>query len=594
MDERRSSIARLVRSAWPCAMRRRHRPRRRHHEPLAAPARHAAGVGHGAARRRARLGRRRSSWRSGVSRLGLGRRRARAARRRHRHPGDDGRRGRPRPARPPGSLAHRRAGRARRHPPPAAGRPAAHRRVPALPRAASASPGGRASARSARTPTAAAPETARRCACGGCSRRPAASTSSSARSPPPASTCCPPTCAPSWPRCRTGCRPSRATASPPCSRPSSVTTSTRSFAEFDWEPLAAASIGQTHRARLRTGEAVVVKVQRPGIEATMERDLAALALLADLAQRRTSFGRGVRSGEHARPVRRGAAGRARLPARGRRDDRDGRPPRRRRHGPRADAAPPPVHPPGPRAGALRGPDGVEPRAAGADDDAEAPIRRASLRRAATACCCRRSTRCMRLGFFHADPHPGNVFVLADGTLGLIDFGAVGRLDPIQQAAHRRHVPGPRPARRRACCATASSGSPSVGDAASTGRAGARAGPADGRARAARRHDRPRPDAGARRRAGATSACACRPTSCCCRGRSSRSTARCACCRRAISLMSSAMRDARVARPASAVVDRDRLVRDELLAMLPHLRRLPERVDRILTLTRPRRAADARP
>ena len=59
------------------------------------------------------------------------------------------------------------------------------------------------------------------------------------------------------------------------------------FAEFDWEPLAAASIGQTHRARLRTGEAVVVKIQRPGIEATMERDLAALALLADLAQRRT-------------------------------------------------------------------------------------------------------------------------------------------------------------------------------------------------------------------------------------------------------------------------------------------------------------------
>ena len=41
---------------------------------------------------------------------------------------------------------------------------------------------------------------------------------------------------------------------------------------------------------------------------------------------------------------------------------------------------------------------------------------------------------MRLGFFHADPHPGNVFVLADGTLGLIDFGAVGRLDPIQQSA----------------------------------------------------------------------------------------------------------------------------------------------------------------
>ena len=79
------------------------------------------------------------------------------------------------------------------------------------------------------------------------------------------------------------------------------------FAEFEWEPLAAASIGQTHRARLRSGEAVVVKVQRPGIEVTMERDLAALALLADLAQRRTSFGRGSAVRRHARPVRAGAA-----------------------------------------------------------------------------------------------------------------------------------------------------------------------------------------------------------------------------------------------------------------------------------------------
>ena len=41
---------------------------------------------------------------------------------------------------------------------------------------------------------------------------------------------------------------------------------------------------------------------------------------------------------------------------------------------------------------------------------------------------------LRIGVFHADPHPGNVFVLNDGSLGLIDFGAVGRLDPIQQRA----------------------------------------------------------------------------------------------------------------------------------------------------------------
>jgi ubiquinone biosynthesis protein len=31
------------------------------------------------------------------------------------------------------------------------------------------------------------------------------------------------------------------------------------------------------------------------------------------------------------------------------------------------------------------------------------------------------------GFFHADPHPGNIFVLADGRLGLVDFGIMGRV-----------------------------------------------------------------------------------------------------------------------------------------------------------------------
>jgi ubiquinone biosynthesis protein len=41
---------------------------------------------------------------------------------------------------------------------------------------------------------------------------------------------------------------------------------------------------------------------------------------------------------------------------------------------------------------------------------------------------------LRAGYFHADPHPGNVFVLRDGAIGLIDFGAVGRLDPVQQSA----------------------------------------------------------------------------------------------------------------------------------------------------------------
>src|SRR5439155_1148681 len=41
------------------------------------------------------------------------------------------------------------------------------------------------------------------------------------------------------------------------------------------------------------------------------------------------------------------------------------------------------------------------------------------------------------GHFHSDPHPGNVLVLADGRLGLIDFGAAGRLDMVQQSSLRQ-------------------------------------------------------------------------------------------------------------------------------------------------------------
>ena len=62
------------------------------------------------------------------------------------------------------------------------------------------------------------------------------------------------------------------------------------FSEFDPEPIAAASIGQAYRARLRTGEEVVVKVQRPGIAESVERDLLVLTELARTVEARTSWG----------------------------------------------------------------------------------------------------------------------------------------------------------------------------------------------------------------------------------------------------------------------------------------------------------------
>lgn len=57
------------------------------------------------------------------------------------------------------------------------------------------------------------------------------------------------------------------------------------FARFDESPLAAASIGQVHRAQLVTGEEVIVKVQRPGIKKTIEGDLEIIYHLAILMER---------------------------------------------------------------------------------------------------------------------------------------------------------------------------------------------------------------------------------------------------------------------------------------------------------------------
>ena len=148
----------------------------------------------------------------------------------------------------------------------------------------------------------------------------------------------------------------------------------------------------------------------------------------NVAQRRTTFGQGVRSGELLEQFAAEPARGARLPPRGRRDGRDGAAARTalERAGPEGL----------PRAAARAGCSCRSASTASplADIDAARRVRHRPHRRSPRSCCARRSSRCCGSGFFHADPHPGNIFAFADGTLGLIDFGAVGRLDPIQQAA----------------------------------------------------------------------------------------------------------------------------------------------------------------
>lgn len=63
------------------------------------------------------------------------------------------------------------------------------------------------------------------------------------------------------------------------------------FASVNQEPIAAASMGQVHEAYLKSGEHVVIKVQRPGIESQVETDLAIMMDLAKLLEKRTKWGK---------------------------------------------------------------------------------------------------------------------------------------------------------------------------------------------------------------------------------------------------------------------------------------------------------------
>jgi ubiquinone biosynthesis protein len=80
------------------------------------------------------------------------------------------------------------------------------------------------------------------------------------------------------------------------------------FEEFEREPLAAASLGQVHRARTRSGKDVVVKVQRPGVRETVARDMEVLSRLAATLDRRTELGRRFGAADLLEQFRRSLAG----------------------------------------------------------------------------------------------------------------------------------------------------------------------------------------------------------------------------------------------------------------------------------------------
>ncbi|MBT8098752.1 MAG: ubiquinone biosynthesis regulatory protein kinase UbiB [Gammaproteobacteria bacterium] len=200
------------------------------------------------------------------------------------------------------------------------------------------------------------------------------------------------------------------------------------FARFDREPLAAASIAQVHTAKLVSGEEVIVKVLRPGVEALIERDLDVMRKLAALARRYWANSKRLKPtelvAEYERTIideldlMREAANTAQL----------------RRNFEGSDQ--------------LYVPeifwDFCRPEVLVQERIYGTPISDMDALRAAGANIQRLAengveiffTQVFEHNFFHADMHPGNIFVITEDPehpkYAAVDFGIVGTLNPEDQ------------------------------------------------------------------------------------------------------------------------------------------------------------------
>ena len=193
----------------------------------------------------------------------------------------------------------------------------------------------------------------------------------------------------------------------------------KAFAEFEREPKAAASLAQVHRARLRDGRAVVVKVQRPGVRDQIVDDLEAMEEVADFIDAHTETGKRYEFGNLLAELRRSllreldfkreAGNLIRLSANLREFEK------------------------------IIVPDPVEDFTTsrvltmeyipGQNISSLSPLRLLEIDGASLAEELFRAYLKQILvdGFFHADPHPGNVFLTDDDRIALLDLGMVAHI-----------------------------------------------------------------------------------------------------------------------------------------------------------------------
>ena len=196
---------------------------------------------------------------------------------------------------------------------------------------------------------------------------------------------------------------------------------TKPFSEFDEEPIGCASLAQVHRASLRDGRQVAVKVQRPDIEPLIRSDLDAIAALAKRADQHTRMGRDVHFADWVQEFRRALLGELDYRLEAENLERFGK------H--LCDY--PELHVPSPVwdlcGDKVLTMDLVEGRKV---TDVSG-LRRTEERMDDLAGALLRGylDQVFVHGEIHADPHPGNLLVTRDGRLALFDLGMVAHVPP---------------------------------------------------------------------------------------------------------------------------------------------------------------------
>lgn len=195
------------------------------------------------------------------------------------------------------------------------------------------------------------------------------------------------------------------------------------FAEFDPEPIAAASIAQVHAARLKSGERVIVKVQRPDIEKIMENDLEILTELARAAENRSEGLRRLGMKSILEDF-------SRLITKELDFDREGRNTERFRKNFANDkrVVIPKVYWEYTTRRVLTEDyiEGVK-----LSDIEEITARGWDRHKIAQLGTTTFLTQILQHGFFQADPHPGNMLILDESHIAFIDFGQVSALSDLR-------------------------------------------------------------------------------------------------------------------------------------------------------------------